>query len=67
MNNHLIFFIQGPPPGGPPGPGTPILPSPQDSSNSGGENMYTIMKPVVSSGVSIFLKYSLWPVRFELI
>ncbi|XP_063703905.1 single-stranded DNA-binding protein 3 isoform X1 [Culicoides brevitarsis] len=37
----------GPPgSGGPPGPGTPIMPSPQDSSNSGGENMYTIMKPV---------------------
>ncbi|KYQ51048.1 Single-stranded DNA-binding protein 3, partial [Trachymyrmex zeteki] len=37
----------GGPPGstGPPGPGTPIMPSPQDSSNSGGENMYTIMKP----------------------
>ncbi|CRL08265.1 CLUMA_CG020958, isoform B [Clunio marinus] len=38
----------GPPPGGP--PGTPIMPSPQDSSNSGGENMYTIMKPVVPGG-----------------
>lgn len=38
----------GGPPGssGPPGPGTPIMPSPQDSSNSGGENMYTMMKPV---------------------
>lgn len=37
----------GPPgPSGPPGPGTPIMPSPQDSSNSGGENMYTPMKPV---------------------
>uniref|UniRef100_A0AAG5DRB8 LisH domain-containing protein n=1 Tax=Anopheles atroparvus TaxID=41427 RepID=A0AAG5DRB8_ANOAO len=36
----------GPPgPSGPPGPGTPIMPSPQDSSNSGGENMYTPMKP----------------------
>uniref|UniRef100_U5EX26 Putative sequence-specific single-stranded-dna-binding protein n=1 Tax=Corethrella appendiculata TaxID=1370023 RepID=U5EX26_9DIPT len=36
----------GPPgPSGPPGPGTPIMPSPQDSSNSGGENMYTAMKP----------------------
>ncbi|XP_059620614.1 single-stranded DNA-binding protein 3-like [Phlebotomus argentipes] len=32
--------------GGPPGPGTPIMPSPQDSSNSGGESMYTMMKPV---------------------
>ncbi|XP_039299190.1 single-stranded DNA-binding protein 3 isoform X4 [Nilaparvata lugens] len=60
----------GGPPGssGPPGPGTPIMPSPQgsvgpyspashrmptpspvtrqDSSNSGGENMYTMMKSV---------------------
>lgn len=36
----------GPPgPSGPPGPGTPIMPSPQDSSNSGGENMFTPMKP----------------------
>ncbi|KAG1699393.1 Single-stranded DNA-binding protein 3 [Nymphon striatum] len=37
------------PPGstsGPPGPGTPIIPSPQDSSNSGGDNMYPMMKPV---------------------
>ncbi|KAL0266862.1 UNVERIFIED_CONTAM: hypothetical protein PYX00_009298 [Menopon gallinae] len=31
---------------GPPGPGTPIMPSPQDSSNSGNENMYTLMKSV---------------------
>lgn len=30
---------------GPPGPSTPIMPSPQDSSNSGGENIYTMMKP----------------------
>jgi hypothetical protein len=32
------------------------MPSPQDSSNSGGENMYTLMKPVSSGsmgGVSI--------------
>ncbi|KAL1453219.1 hypothetical protein WDU94_007383 [Cyamophila willieti] len=38
----------GGPPGssGGPGPGTPIMPSPQDSSNSGGESMYTMMKPV---------------------
>lgn len=38
----------GGPPGstGPPGPGTPIMPSPQDSSNSGGDSMYTMMKPV---------------------
>lgn len=36
----------GPPgPSGAPGPGTPIMPSPQDSSNAGGENMYTLMKP----------------------
>lgn len=35
----------GPPGSGPPGPGTPIMPSPQDSSNSGGDNMYTLMKP----------------------
>lgn len=26
------------------------MPSPQDSSNSGGENMYTLMKPVVPGG-----------------
>ncbi|XP_055858229.1 single-stranded DNA-binding protein 3 isoform X2 [Episyrphus balteatus] len=41
------------PPGssGPPGPGTPIMPSPQDSSNSGGENMYTLMKPVPSGNM----------------
>uniref|UniRef100_A0A1B0DHF0 Uncharacterized protein n=1 Tax=Phlebotomus papatasi TaxID=29031 RepID=A0A1B0DHF0_PHLPP len=46
----------GPPGSGPPGPGTPIMPSPQDSSNSGGENMYTLMKPVPSGnmgGVSV--------------
>lgn len=32
------------------------MPSPQDSSNSGGENMYTMMKPVPGGnmpGVSI--------------
>lgn len=44
----MSFHFKGPPPGGP--PGTPIMPSPQDSSNSGGENMYTIMKPVVPGG-----------------
>nr|CAD7588407.1 unnamed protein product [Timema genevievae] len=39
--------LDGPPGStGPPGPGTPIMPSPQDSSNSGGENMYTMMKSV---------------------
>ncbi|XP_055698153.1 single-stranded DNA-binding protein 3 isoform X2 [Phlebotomus papatasi] len=41
----------GPPGSGPPGPGTPIMPSPQDSSNSGGENMYTLMKPVPSGNM----------------
>ncbi|KAJ3639515.1 hypothetical protein Zmor_002872 [Zophobas morio] len=43
----------GGPPGsaGPPGPGTPIMPSPQDSSNSGGENMYTLMKPAVGGNM----------------
>ncbi|XP_017771504.1 PREDICTED: single-stranded DNA-binding protein 3 isoform X6 [Nicrophorus vespilloides] len=43
----------GAPPGsaGPPGPGTPIMPSPQDSSNSGGENMYTMMKPAVGGNM----------------
>lgn len=44
----------GGPPGssGPPGPGTPIMPSPQDSSNSGGESMYTMMKPVPGGNMS---------------
>lgn len=42
----------GPPGGGgQPGPGTPIMPSPQDSSNSGGENMYTLMKPAVGGNM----------------
>ncbi|CAH1964419.1 unnamed protein product [Acanthoscelides obtectus] len=42
----------GPPgSGGPAGPGTPIMPSPQDSSNSGGENMYTLMKPAVAGNM----------------
>lgn len=42
----------GPPgSGGPPGPGTPIMPSPQDSSNSGGDNMYTMMKTVPSNNM----------------
>ncbi|XP_022240814.1 single-stranded DNA-binding protein 3-like isoform X4 [Limulus polyphemus] len=31
---------------GPPVPGTPIMPNPQDSSNSGGDGMYTLMKTV---------------------
>jgi len=37
----------GPPGGGPPGPGssTPIMPSPQDSNTSSGDNMYPMMKP----------------------
>ncbi|CAL8137274.1 unnamed protein product [Orchesella dallaii] len=53
----------GGPPGsaGPPGPGTPIMPSPQDSSSSGGENMYGMMKPVPGgslSGVSLSEKLS---------
>lgn len=70
--NFFFFFVLQPmnysssspgnyggPPGstGPPGPGTPIMPSPQDSSNSGGENMYTMMKPVPGGnmpGVSNF-------------
>ncbi|XP_037051106.1 single-stranded DNA-binding protein 3 isoform X9 [Bradysia coprophila] len=43
---------EGPPvSSGPPGPGTPIMPSPQDSSNSGGENMYTLMKTVPSGNM----------------
>lgn len=28
------------------------MPSPQDSSNSGGENMYTLMKPVASGNMT---------------
>ena len=42
----------GPPTGGPPGPGssTPIMPSPQDSNTSSGDNMYPMMKP--TSGMS---------------
>ena len=46
----------GPPGGGPPGPGssTPIMPSPQDSNTSSGDNMYPMMKPTSAmSGVSI--------------
>lgn len=47
VNEIFVLGNYGGPPGsaGPPGPGTPIMPSPQDSSNSGGENMYTLMKP----------------------
>ena len=51
----------GPPGGGPPGPGssTPIMPSPQDSNTSSGDNMYPMMKPTSAmSGVSIS-KFSL--------
>lgn len=29
LNVNCYIFIQGPPGGGPPGPGTPIMPSPQ--------------------------------------
>ena len=46
----------GPPTGGPPGPGssTPIMPSPQDSNTSSGDNMYPMMKPTSGmSGVKI--------------
>ncbi|XP_077500538.1 sequence-specific single-stranded DNA-binding protein isoform X14 [Amblyomma americanum] len=39
---------------GPPGPGTPIMPSPQDSSNSGGDGMYAMMKPVPGGGMPGF-------------
>eukprot|EP00096_Caligus_rogercresseyi_P014547 TRINITY_DN704_c0_g1_i4.p1 TRINITY_DN704_c0_g1~~TRINITY_DN704_c0_g1_i4.p1 ORF type:complete len:338 (+),score=77.78 TRINITY_DN704_c0_g1_i4:204-1217(+) len=36
----------GPPSGASqPGSSTPIMPSPQDSNNSSGDNMYTLMKP----------------------
>lgn len=50
----------GGPPGsaGPPGPGTPIMQSPQDSSNSGNDSMYTMMKSVQGQnmpGVSILI------------
>ncbi|KAK2495213.1 hypothetical protein MC885_019568, partial [Smutsia gigantea] len=40
----LTLPVQGPPGGGGP-PGTPILPSPGDSTNSS-ETMYTIMNPI---------------------
>ncbi|XP_046293554.1 single-stranded DNA-binding protein 4 isoform X3 [Marmota monax] len=40
----LSLHVQGPPGGGGP-PGTPIMPSPGDSTNSS-ENMYTIMNPI---------------------
>lgn len=35
---------------GPPGPTTPIMPGPQDSSNSGNDGMYTMMRPVPGGG-----------------
>lgn len=54
------------PPGGQPGPGTPIMPSPQDSSNSGGENMYTLMKPVSSGNMSVsFISFSFYLMKTE--
>lgn len=46
----------GPGPGsnGPPGPGTPIMPSPQDNTQAGpggpGDNMYSLMKPEFPMG-----------------
>ncbi|XP_071437582.1 single-stranded DNA-binding protein 2 isoform X3 [Pithys albifrons albifrons] len=40
----LLKIIKGPPGGGGP-PGTPIMPSPADSTNSG-DNMYTLMNAV---------------------
>uniref|UniRef100_A0A4W3H3R4 Single stranded DNA binding protein 4 n=1 Tax=Callorhinchus milii TaxID=7868 RepID=A0A4W3H3R4_CALMI len=43
----LPFSTQGPPGGAP--PGTPIMPSPGDSTNSS-ENMYTIMNPIGGGG-----------------
>lgn len=39
---------------GPPGPGTPIMPSPQDSTSSGGESMYAMMKPVPGGSIPGF-------------
>uniref|UniRef100_A0A663EAS0 Single stranded DNA binding protein 4 n=1 Tax=Aquila chrysaetos chrysaetos TaxID=223781 RepID=A0A663EAS0_AQUCH len=44
----LLSPPQGPPGGGGP-PGTPILPSPGDSTNSS-ENMYTMMNPIGPAG-----------------
>uniref|UniRef100_A0AAY4AQU6 LisH domain-containing protein n=1 Tax=Denticeps clupeoides TaxID=299321 RepID=A0AAY4AQU6_9TELE len=45
---HMISFSQGPPGGGGP-PGTPIMPSPGDSTNSS-ENIYTMMNPIGPGG-----------------
>uniref|UniRef100_A0A3Q2XK23 Single stranded DNA binding protein 4 n=1 Tax=Hippocampus comes TaxID=109280 RepID=A0A3Q2XK23_HIPCM len=42
------FALQGPPGGGGP-PGTPIMPSPGDSTNSS-ENIYTMMNPIGPGG-----------------
>uniref|UniRef100_A0A4W5RHG2 Single stranded DNA binding protein 4 n=1 Tax=Hucho hucho TaxID=62062 RepID=A0A4W5RHG2_9TELE len=44
----LSSFSQGPPGGGGP-PGTPIMPSPGDSTNSS-ENIYTMMNPIGPGG-----------------
>uniref|UniRef100_A0A287CYM2 Single stranded DNA binding protein 4 n=1 Tax=Ictidomys tridecemlineatus TaxID=43179 RepID=A0A287CYM2_ICTTR len=44
MNIYTVSRGEGPPGGGGP-PGTPIMPSPGDSTNSS-ENMYTIMNPI---------------------
>uniref|UniRef100_A0A669EI34 Uncharacterized protein n=1 Tax=Oreochromis niloticus TaxID=8128 RepID=A0A669EI34_ORENI len=44
----LFFLPQGPPGGGGP-PGTPIMPSPGDSTNSS-ENIYTMMNPIGPGG-----------------
>uniref|UniRef100_A0A8C1P8N1 Zgc:110158 n=1 Tax=Cyprinus carpio TaxID=7962 RepID=A0A8C1P8N1_CYPCA len=44
----VCFVSQGPPGGGGP-PGTPIMPSPGDSTNSS-ENIYTMMNPIGPGG-----------------
>uniref|UniRef100_A0A673LQQ4 Single-stranded DNA-binding protein 3-like n=1 Tax=Sinocyclocheilus rhinocerous TaxID=307959 RepID=A0A673LQQ4_9TELE len=44
----VCFLSQGPPGGGGP-PGTPIMPSPGDSTNSS-ENIYTMMNPIGPGG-----------------
>ncbi|CAF91660.1 unnamed protein product, partial [Tetraodon nigroviridis] len=49
----FVFLSVSPPPQGPPGgggpPGTPIMPSPGDSTNSS-ENIYTMMNPIGPGG-----------------
>ncbi|XP_062968750.1 single-stranded DNA-binding protein 4 isoform X2 [Cynocephalus volans] len=45
LTSPVFLRMQGPPGGGGP-PGTPIMPSPGDSTTSS-ENMYTIMNPIV--------------------